>query len=506
MRPLSQFADFLTSNELDKLHDSALALLEDPGMRIENEQILRALRERGATVDFQSEVVRFPRILIEETIEAARKDEEARLAGGHTAIDAPNALTFSWHTAYANRTPEVKVSLGGGCPHYYDYQARGTRYATGDDFLRMVHLAEGLPEVATVGNALHYIKEPDGTDVPPKMVAIKGAAAVALHSSKPGCTSIIDGRQLDYLVEIGTIVRGSAEEYIRRPILVNVNDTKSPLQVTRPEGAIMWELARRGISIFIIPMPLAGILGPIYPIANAIIGVAEILGVWAMAKAVNENVPVEAQMIAGVLDPRAGTASLSAPEAVLIDIAIAQLFRSRYGVRCGTGAAFIDAAVPGPAAVFERMLKSLPACLAGEPVFPVGVLAGGLIFSPEQVMLDLDIARSLHALTKGIGGDLFTESLELIREGGIGGQFFDTEHTARHFRDFLWIPSVFRRVKGSQAAGSPESDPVEMSYRAWKRVLEKTKMYTIDDDRRRAIEGVVERAAKHLSSIEGAIE
>jgi len=47
-----------------------------------------------------------------------------------------------------------------------------------------------------VGNGVHYLKEADGRDVAPKMVAIKGAAVAAKHSSKPGCTAIIDRRQL----------------------------------------------------------------------------------------------------------------------------------------------------------------------------------------------------------------------------------------------------------------------------------------------------------------------
>ena len=39
----------------------------------------------------------------------------------------------------------------------------------------MINLAEGLPEIIIMGNAVHYLKEKDGSDVAPKMVAIKGA-------------------------------------------------------------------------------------------------------------------------------------------------------------------------------------------------------------------------------------------------------------------------------------------------------------------------------------------
>lgn len=504
MRPLNEFLKVLSDEEVEKLHDNALQLLHNPGIKIENEEALKALKARGAEVDFDNEVARFPRALIEETIKIAGKEEEERFSLGHTTVDAPNALTMSWHTAYHERTPEVRVSIGGGCPQYYDHERKERRIATADDFLRMVHLAEGIPEIVTVGNAVHYVKESDGTDVPPKMVAIKGAAAVAKHSSKPGCTAIIDKRQLEYLMEIGIIVKGSAEEYIKRPVFVNINDTETPLRVSRPEAAIIVEMARRRLGIFILPMPLTGITGPIYPIANSIIGAAEILAVWTMTKAIREDTPVEAALASGALNPKTGAACFSGPETILQDIAVAQLFRQKYGVRCSTGPGIIDAPIPGPISIYERMLKSFCASLSGEPLFNIGILGAGVVFSPEQLMIDLDIAYSQHAFCRGIGGEHFDESLDLIREKGIGGLFIDTDHTAGHFRECLWIPRIFERLKSTDVKNALQHDPVEIAYKKWTEILDKTEMYTIDDDRRKAIDDVVKRASRTLSLIEGA--
>jgi trimethylamine--corrinoid protein Co-methyltransferase len=496
----------LSDSELDMLHDGALALLEDPGMKIENGSALDALESGGATVDHETETARFPKKLVEKTIEIAREEEANRFSNGGITSNAPDALTMSWHTPFHEQTQEVQVSMGGGCPYYYDHEKRESRIATADDFLRMVHLAEGIPEIVTVGNAVHYIREPDGTYVPPKMVAIKGASVVAKHSSKPGCTAIIDSRQLEYLMDIGIIVKGSAEEYIRRPIFVNINDTESPLRVTQPEAAIMVEMAKRRLSIFILPMPLAGISGPVYPVANAIIGVAEILAVWTMAKAIREDTPVEAAIITGALNPKTGAACFSGPEAMLQDLAVAQLFRQRYGMRCSTGPGIIDAPVPGTLSIYERMQKSWCASLSGEPLFNAGILGAGVVFSPEQMMIDIDIARAQHAFCRGIGGENFRESVEFIREKGIGGLFIDTAHTAKHFREYLWIPTIFERLKEIDVSNALAHDPVETAYERWKTTLENTELYTIDDDRRRAIDEVVKKASKALSEIEGATE
>jgi trimethylamine--corrinoid protein Co-methyltransferase len=502
MRPINQFVNVLSDDELEKLHDGALKLLENPGMKIENEAALRALEGKGAKVDYQTEIVRYPRKLVEETIEIARIEEEKRFSEGNTTVDAPNALTISWHTPFHERTPKVQASLGGGCPQYYNHDKKETRIATADDFLRMVHLAEGIPEIVTVGNAVHYVREADGSEVAPKMVTIKGAEVDAKHSSKPGCTAIMDHRQLDYLMEIGIIVKGSAEEYVKRPIFVNIHDTEPPLRVTRPEAAIMVEMARRKLSIFILPMPMTGISGPIYPIANSMIGVAAILGVWTMAKAIGHDTPVEAAVVTGALNPKTGAACFSGPETILQDLAIAQLFRQKYGNRCSTGAGNIDAPVPGPLSIYERMLKSYCAALSGEPMFTVGILSSGVVFSPEQIMIDLDIAHSLYHFCRGIGGDHFDESIDLIRERGIGGLFIDTNHTAKHFRECLWIPQIFERLKSTDVQNALAHDPVEIAHRKWKMIRDKTDMYTIDDVRRKAIDRVVEKAHAALSTID----
>ena len=370
----------------------------------------------------------------------------------------------------------------------------------------MINLAEGIPEVITVGNAVHYIRENDGSDVAPKMVAVKGAGLVAKYSSKPGCTTIIDKRQLPYLMEMGRIVKGSLQEYIKNPILVNINDTESPLRVTRPEAAIIEEMAKNNLSIFILPMPLAGISTPIYPIAAAIVGTAEILGAWAAAKAFNDKCPVEARCVSGVLNPATGTVSFATPETVLIDLAVAQLFREKYGIPCGTGVGLIDAPIPGALSIFERTFKAFASALAGEPSFPVGIIGGAVVFSMEQVILDLDIAAYQYNYIKGIGGNHFTESLELVREKGISGLFINTDHTAKNFRNYLTFTNAIKSIKNTNVDDALKNDPVEFAHKKCLDILSSTKSYQIDEERAKAIDKIVEEASKELSLIKGAIE
>jgi len=83
----------------------------------------------------------------------------------------------------------------------------------------------------------------------------------------------------------------------------------------------------------------------VYPIAAAIIG-AQKFWVLAAAKALGEDCPVEARCVAGALNPETGAAKFTSPEIVITDLAVAQLFRQKYGIPCGTGVGLIDALFP----------------------------------------------------------------------------------------------------------------------------------------------------------------
>ena len=67
--------DLLSGDEVETIHRQALLILARMGMEIENEQLLRVLREFGLTVDMDSERVRFPSVLVEDFLEKSVKYE-----------------------------------------------------------------------------------------------------------------------------------------------------------------------------------------------------------------------------------------------------------------------------------------------------------------------------------------------------------------------------------------------------------------------------------------------
>ncbi len=501
MKPIYQYARMMTDDELDMMHAAVLEILENPGMKFENEDLLKALEKKGARVDYSTQIASLPRNLVEEAIGiAAREDAERMAENGNSPVDAKTAIAFNWHTPFATDiTPPPTYSFGAGCPLFYNHETRTAEEATAQNFLDMVHLAEGIPEVASMGNPVHYIRDFDGSKVTPKMISIKGAALVAKHSSKPGSTALMYADQLEYLIEIGRVIRGSWEEYRLRPILINLNDTMTPLRLSVHEGKIVHKLAEKRLPVSILPMPLLGMASPITPVGSAIVGAAEILGVWVAAKAVSPDVPVEGICCSGTLEPTSGSAMFSGPETIMIDIICAQLFRRRYNVRCGTALGIIDSPAPGTASAFERCFKMTAAAAFGEFNYPVGILSGGTIFSPEQVMLDLDMGKGMYRLFRGSGGDdELSEVVDLVREVGIGGTYLSHEHTAEKLRDNIVFFDCFPRTKSTNPADIVINDPVEKAHELYKKILSETPLYEVDADKRKEIDRIVKSAEENI--------
>ncbi len=503
MKPIKTFVELMSADELAKFRDCAEKLLGEPGMKIGSGVMRAALARKGAVVDEVTQNVRFPKELIDETLQQAITEEKARRwQCGSDVSEAEGTITFSWHTPFMTTSPPMQVSLGGGCPLYYEHSEKKVRYASEPDLVRMLHLSEGIPEIVTCGNAVHCVLDKDGNEVPAELMPLLGAAAIAKNSSKPGSSALMSPWQLDYLVAMGEVVRDGEQGYRAHPVFININDPVPPLELSRPEGEIIEALAARGLPVYILPMPLMGITAPVTIFSAAVIGAAEILGVWAGAKTINPDTPLECSVISGALEPRTGNPSFSAPEAIGVDLAISQFFR-HLGLRCGTGVGFIDAPVPGVAAVYERTLKTTISALCGESTFPAGILAAGKIFSPEQLMLDLDINAGYNHFLDGFDGADLDEALGLIREKGIGGMFLDTAHTASNFRQRIWIPKVFSRLKSAELKDVVE--PVEAAYQRWQQILSETEPYHLPDDKAREIDRILAKAKTALSERESIV-
>ena len=64
----------LSDNEIEQLHERTLSLLATTGVRVDTERGRKILKKAGADVDNDTDIVRFPRSLVEECVGLAPRD------------------------------------------------------------------------------------------------------------------------------------------------------------------------------------------------------------------------------------------------------------------------------------------------------------------------------------------------------------------------------------------------------------------------------------------------
>jgi trimethylamine--corrinoid protein Co-methyltransferase len=76
------------------------------------------------------------------------------------------------------------------------------------------------------------------------------------------------------------------------------------------------------------------------------------------------------------------------------------------------------------------------------------MLGGAEIADYVQVMIDDELCNMVNRYLQGIEVNTDTLATDLIQAAGPGGDFLDTEHTARFIRKEHFLPRLLERVTG----------------------------------------------------------
>jgi trimethylamine--corrinoid protein Co-methyltransferase len=478
----------LSEDERLEIHEASLQVLAKTGMVIQSDALLQGLASRGAKIDKDSKRVFFPERLIVEAIENNRN-----LLHSGKKLHLLNGVT-SEHTDGT----AIAAKISGGCEYYLDFEKKSLREADAIELLRHIRLGEMLSDVGFVGNTIIMKTDLKGKKIEERLRRVKTAALIAKNTRKLGSMEVWDEKEIDILVDIGTIARGGSKEYAENPCFVTARETISPLFLDGHSGDILLALAKRQLPCTIIPMPITGLSSPVSKMGNAIIGNAEILGVITAIQSVCPESPVGGGSITGIMDMQTGVVSFSAPEAILQDIAIGEVHEELYGFDFLIGSGYTDAKYPNSQLISEKTMKFMLTYLTGRYSYPVGLIHSGSVFSAEQALVDLEICRYIHGHFRPFAApDEAGLLVELIDKTGIRGNFVEEEHTLKHFRE-NWFPQLMDRTSVTSIDESWKRDIYQNAHDQVKKLLASQEYWSIDRDRARDIDEVVNRAENVL--------
>jgi len=483
--------NILDKRALKNIHEATLEVLEKTGIKIEVRSLLASLEEKGCKIDYNNSIAKIPPKIINDVINQVKEEESWK------KINFPLSV-HEFHEKDNEGIVNIASTFGGGCDEFFDFDLGKSRIPNANDLVNMIQLGNFLDEIKTVGNPVVCKQDFEGKDIDPKIQTITGASLIAKNTFKPGTSEVWSAKELDYLIEIGKIVRNGMDNYRKNPCFYSSINVTSPLFLDKVEGEILLKLIENDLPCPILSSPMAGGTSSITLLGTVVQSNAELFGVFTAIKSYKEDTPVLGSIISGVLNMKDASLNYSGPEAIIQNFGLYELWKNYYGIYCGVGLHYCsDAKYPGIQSSVEKTMAIASSCFLGNAVYPVGILNSSKAFSPEQAILDLEIANEVFHFFQELKFSEADLSVDAIYRVGPRGSYLDNESTLRGFRN-IWYPKIFDRSIRKGGKYDFKDRALIKANKFWKQILKENEPYKISKDKSEEIDLVAEKAKKEL--------
>ena len=411
----------LPEEDIHEFKAKAMEILAETGVFFETPEALEALEAYGCTVDYQQRVALFPGEVIEKAL-----------------ATAPNSITLYDREGNPHAFLEgnnVYFDPGSSAVHFLNSDGLAVD-SSGEDLANIARLTDALENIALQSTAVV------AGEVAKEVGDSYRLYTVLKNSTKPLISGAFTVNGIEDTKELLVAVRGSLDELRAKPLAVMDVCPSSPLRWTNVACKNIMDLAKYGMPVEFLSMPMAGASTPVTLAGTVICHVAENLSGLTLAQAVTPGTPVIWGGGPMVFDMRYGTTPMCAMEAMMMATAAAQVGKA-LGLPTHTHGCLSDSKVVDVQAGLESAMGALLAGMTG-----VNVISGpGMLDfvgtqSLEKLVLDNEICGMVLRYLKGIEMDEDAMALDVIKGIGPGGDFLNTAHTRRWFKKEVTIPGL----------------------------------------------------------------
>ena len=465
LQNLNEGLGFLKREALRKIHSSTLKILEETGVRVDEEKALKILGDAGATVDSKLRIAKVPRSLIEELVKKARKCD--RLCG---------------------RNPKYDLTLGDGKVHIMtsstgikvlDMDTGEVRQSTKKDVENSARLADVLE------NFHIYSIMVDALDCPEEIMGLEEVDSMFNNTEKHIDTGALGTDDARDMIRMAAAVAGGFEELRKRPIIDFMQTPVSPLIQDRGNTEAILECAKREVPLVVLNMAQAGGTSPVTLAGVLSLTNAEVLSGMLIAYLANPNVPLIYGTSSIVLNMR----SLSGPsifglvEGDLIAMGAVQLAKY-YGFPSLVNASFYD----WSELECKAVTAMLPSLAGADILYDGGLIEDAKTLSYEAMVIANEMAGMVLRALKGIEVNEETLARHVIHKVGPGGNFLSERHTLEHLRKEIFISEILDKPR--------VKDIREAAKRKAKELLSKHQPEPLDESVQEELRRIVKEAWK----------
>jgi trimethylamine--corrinoid protein Co-methyltransferase len=453
----------------EKIHNAAMALLKDPGIKLDHDEICKGLLDAGAQKGVSAEVIRFPKELVAEKLalcprEFVFADKEGN---GRPVSAKSDAVIWS--------VPGLKM-----------YENNAIRPFTKEDMARVARLLDQLENVDGVfGFALD--------DVPPRARDVVGLRMMAENTKKHIRVLCFTPQGSDMMVEMKKVVG----DY---PWFSVGFTAHGPLRWTNLALEIFKRSAGYGIPTTINGEPMAGVSGPVTLAGSAAVGTAEILAGIVINQILEPGRPCVFNLgLAHTFDMRTSIAVTGGPENHLF-AQIAAMMGRFYNLPSASWVS-TESMCPDAQTAIEKtcgFMAHLQSRVSN--IWSVGQLESELTFSPAQAVIDDEIIAYVKRYLQGVSVNEEALAVELIKQVGISGSFLEQAHTADHFRTELFMPKLLFRRPREEWESQGSKDLANRAEESAQALMQNTVDPKLTDDQIKELDALANRFLKQSSA------
>ena len=462
-----------SADRLEAIHDTALRVIEELGIKVLNSDARQYFKQAGASVDKESLIVRIDRSLVASALESAPSE-------------------FVLH----GRTEAHDVRLGGdnisfvsvgGAPHISDLD-RGKRPATLEDTRNIIKLSEHFDVI--------HLQSPnvESQDIPVQLRHYQVTESQLSLSQKPCFIYSRGSAQVEDAFAMMRIAYGlEREEFEARPCCYTVINTNSPRQLDVPMCQGIIDFALAGQVTVITPFTLAGAMAPVTMPGALVLQHAEALAGIVLSQIVRAGAPVIYGSFTSNVDMKSGSPAFGTPEFVQAAFGAGQLARHIRLPWRGSAATASNA--PDEQAVYEFLMSAWGSVLGGVNmmVHAAGWLEGGLTGSLEKFILDIEMLQTFAEIFDPLNSDDAELAFEAIASVEPGSHFFGCDHTLARYQTAFYEPLVSDWSNFGQWTENGSQTATQRANRIWKKILREFEAPAMDEARREELAEFIER-------------
>jgi trimethylamine--corrinoid protein Co-methyltransferase len=462
----------ITADDVDAIHQATLRILDEVGITLEHEEARIKFLEAGAR-PFGSRIL-IPPELVAWALAQCPKQVSIRGRNGMKITLGDGGL--HWHNL-------------GGARDVFDPKSQDIRPAMISDVISAARLLDGLDACTCITPFF------TPQDVPGELMSLAMYRHTLPNTVKPVYgPGIQTPEEVFYAVRMAEVI-GPAPETTFLAV-----SPVSPLNFPNHLAAAIIEVAKYGVPFGPLPCPTAGATAPI-TISGAVAQQnAEVLASIVLAQLAHPGLPIVYCGRLAMMEPRTGASIWGGVELGLASAATVQVAHN-YGLPVNVYGFSTNSHTLDIQNGFERSMNAIIPALAGaDELSGIGEMQAGVAASYAQMVVDNEIAASVHRLRRGFAVDSDALGVEVIAAVmNSTRNFLGQQHTRKYLRGGeILLTHLAERGGWSEWEKRGRGSMADRAQIDAERIMKERQIAPLDEVQLHALDEIMRAADKEL--------